>query len=184
MRPLHALALLCLAALLGGCGATSPFVAPTGTTAEARVKADKELALAISKAIYTDEALRHAVHINVNAVNGVVLLTGEAPEAALRKRAVDLARRISGVRRVHDEIAILPKASLASRTRDGWLAGRAKRALAKEPRLADALIAVVAERQSLYLMGRVTRQQASLAAEIARRLDGVKEVVTLFDYRD
>ena len=44
-------------------------------------------------------------------------------------------------------------------------------------------IKVVTERANVYLMGTVTREEADIAAEIARSISGVVRVVKVFEYR-
>ena len=44
-------------------------------------------------------------------------------------------------------------------------------------------IKVVTERANVYLMGTVTREEADVAAEIARSISGVVRVVKVFEYR-
>ena len=42
-------------------------------------------------------------------------------------------------------------------------------------------IKVVTENSVVYLMGMLTPQQAELATDVARRIDGVREVVKVFE---
>ncbi|HGX92499.1 MAG TPA: BON domain-containing protein [Candidatus Tenderia sp.] len=178
---------LTAAALLGGCATTpSPFEPPLKKppTAAQRASTDKAVELAIGKAIYTDERLRHKVHININSLNGIVLLTGEAPSASYRSQAVEHARRVKNVKRIHNEILVRVPSSLASRTRDTIIAGRTRLDLQADERLKGLDIRVVVENQSIYLMGRASRAEAEIATNIARCIKGVNEVVTLFDYQN
>ena len=173
--------------LLAGCAPADPFAAPASTPKASAQQAqldDRAIELAIGKAIYTDPALKHQVHISATSLNGVVLLTGEAPNPALRSKAIDHARRVADVKQVHNEIALGQPSSLASRSEDTLLKARVKLELEREPRLKKSDIKVVVERQSVYLMGRLGRAQAPVATNIVRQIKGVKEVVTLFQYID
>ncbi len=187
LRPIFTLVTLVSALLLGGCANTpSPFEPPLKEppgAAATQASIDRAIELEIGKAIYTDEVIRHKVHINVNSVGGIVLLTGEAPSASYRSRAVEHARRVKNVKRIHNEILVRVPSSLASRTQDTWIAGRTKLGLRGDERLKGADIKVVVENQSLYLMGRISRAQAEIATRIGRGIKGVKEVVTLFEHR-
>jgi len=143
---------------------------------------DETIALAISKAIYTDESLRHNVHINAYSYNGVVVLTGEAPDETLRNKSIEHARHITNIKRIHNEVRIGPKADLKSRSYDRWLSAKVKAKLIAEKRIKAINIRVITESNSIYLMGLVSRQEGQIASDIARRVDGAKEVVTLFEY--
>ena len=45
-------------------------------------------------------------------------------------------------------------------------------------------IKVKTENGSVYLMGAVTREQADIAVDITRKVDGVYRVVKIFQYND
>src|SRR3569832_2468789 len=76
---------------------------------------DETIELKIPDDFIIDAELFDKVHINVTSVYGVVLLTGEAPTAAQRDRAVNYARNTEKVRVVHDEITIAPPSAMSSR---------------------------------------------------------------------
>lgn len=76
-------------------GSESTKAAMTDATITARLKTE----------LVAEETLR-GVHAETN--NAVVSLSGTAPTAAARDRAVELARSLSGVSRVEDNIKILP----------------------------------------------------------------------------
>ena len=189
-NPLRSLAIIALSAsLLLGCATTSTQegAGPSTSTERRNLQAmadDETTALAISKSIYTDENLRHNVHINAHSYNGVVLLTGEAPNEALRSQSIEHARHITNIKRIHNEIRISPKADLRSRSYDKWLSTKVKAKLIGEKKINAINVQVIAETKSLYLMGLVSRAEGQIASDIARRVSGVKEVITLFEYTD
>ncbi len=76
-------------------GSDSTKAAVTDSTITARLKTE----------MLAEEPLR-AVHVETN--NAVVSLTGTVPTATARDRAIDLARSMSGVSRVADNLKILP----------------------------------------------------------------------------
>lgn len=96
--------------LLGitGCGAT------TGTTAAVE---DAQLAVAVKTALLNDPALG-TQGITVQVTAGVARLSGEVRSAADRDRAVDLARRVAGVRDVRNELTIGPPQAVAPSPRN------------------------------------------------------------------
>lgn len=191
MRPL--LSLLLPALLLQGCAAA--IVTGAATTAgvahdrrtTGTVIDDQNVELLAAKAYFQDAELNDQAHLNVTSFNGVVLLTGEAPTAALRARAEELVRPLPKVRRVVNEIAIASPSSLATRGSDTLITAKAKTALFSADGLvgSDPLhIKLVTENGSLYLMGVVRRAEANAAIESVRRVSGVQRVVNVFEYLD
>jgi osmotically-inducible protein OsmY len=129
--------------------------------------------------------LRNNTHFTVTAYNGKVLITGEAPTAELRDKIVDIVRRISGVKLVHNEMVIAEPSSIASRSHDTVITTKVKSSLSNIKNLPgfDATrVKVVTENGVVYLMGLLYRNEAHVAAEMARRESGVKQVVMVFEY--
>lgn len=123
-------------------------------------------------------------HIDVNSFNGVVLLTGEIPNAEVRAIASEQAQRVPGVRIVHNELAIRDNTSFFSRLGDGFLHKRIKLKLRGLSELRGINIDVIVEDNVAYLMGIVTRQQGDVAAERASLTSGLRQVVKVFEYVD
>lgn len=149
--------------------------------------ADQRLRSAIMAELLSDEELRYASNITVTVFDGIALLTGEVPDREAGERMARLAREETGARHVFNELVIAPLSSIFSRTRDNMIAGRAAARLLTldEPESLDrARFHLVVERQRLYLMGRVTREEAEAVTEEVRRISGVREVIRLFEYQD
>ncbi len=123
-----------------------------------------------------------ASHVNVNSYNGVVLLTGEVPSPDMRSLAGDTARKLKGVRQVHNELQIQGSTSLLSRTNDGWLGTKVKSRLIFDENIPAGKIKVVTENGVVYLMGLVTQSLAEKAARVASNTRGVRKVVKVFEY--
>lgn len=127
--------------------------------------------------------LEHA-HININAYNGVILLTGEVPTNTARTLAGDAARNFRGVRQVHNEIQVRGASSLISRSNDTWLSTKVKTKLIADNGIKSSTIKVVTESGIIYLMGLVTHHTADKAAQIASNTRGAMRVVKVFEYID
>ncbi len=128
---------------------------------------------------------RDKTHVNVNAYNGKVLITGEASNRRLRDKIVAVVRTIPGVKLVHNEIIITEPSTLANHSTDAMITTRVKSSLSKVRNLPgfDATrVKVVTENAVVFLMGLLHRNEAHVATEIARREDGVKKVVKVFEY--
>ena len=122
------------------------------------------------------------VHINVNSFDRKVLLTGEVPDEAVKARAGELTAASQNVRAVVNELAIAPPSSLGDRTNDTTLATKVRAAFVNTKEIAFNSIEIVCERGVIYLLGLVTDQEGQIAAIVASKVSGVKQVVKVFDY--
>lgn len=68
---------------------------------------DAAITVAVNAALAKDEQL-NVLRIDVNTVDGHVVLDGSAPDDAARRRASQLARQIDGVRSVDNRLALPP----------------------------------------------------------------------------
>jgi osmotically-inducible protein OsmY len=123
-------------------------------------------------------------HLNVTAYNRVVLLTGEAPNEAVRAEIDRIARAVENVRGVHNEIVIAGNSSLTSRTNDTLITTKVKTRFVESKKINSLQIKVVTEAGTVYLLGLVKRSEGESAAEVARTTSGVRKVVKLFEYLD
>lgn len=171
----------CAPAIVAGGAATGAMVVhdrrTTGTIVE-----DRAIILKIAGRISDDEELDGQSHINVNSYNGVVVLTGETPSAALRARAEKHARAVEKVRKVFNEIVVAAPSSLLTRTSDTLLLGKIKATMLATEGVDPTRIKVIVEQGRVYLMGLVTDAEAHAATEVVRRVDGVQKVIRLFEY--
>jgi len=129
-----------------------------------------------------EKQLRNKVHVNVTSFNRNVLLTGEALDEETKKQAEAIAKEVSNVRNVTNEMQIGLASAVADRSRDSYLTSLVKGKMYKENRFPPNYVKVVTEASVVYLMGMVTRQEAEEAVDIARSIDGVEKVVKVFEY--
>ncbi len=180
------IALLVPGLLLAGCAPTplTDSGQPRPTRAAATVIDDQRIESSAMDKLYSDPKLQQKIHVNITSYNRIVLLSGEALSRELRDHVIDIVRHLPGVRRVHNEIRIQDLTGFQSRSRDGWITSKIKaRMLATKGFDSDA-VKVVTEYGTVFLMGLVTRTEGRQAAEIARHVDGVRQVVKLFEYAD
>ena len=127
------------------------------------------------------EAFVERVHINATSYNRQVLLTGEVPTEADKTRAQEIVSRVENVRSIVNELAVLGNTSLASRSSDSLITGRVKASFVDAKDLYANAFKVVTERGTVYLLGRVSQREATLATEIARTTPGVQRVVRVLE---
>ena len=123
-----------------------------------------------------------ASNINVQSYHGIVLLTGQVEDQALRAQAERALADIPKVRKVHNEIQIGGATNLVVRANDKLLAAKVGSRFVANKDVDWARIKIVAENGVIYLIGVLDRQRADAAAEVARTVFGVRKVVKVFDY--
>ena len=170
------LAALTLSLTLAGCGARSlgnkiddQFIAPQVGNEISRSHAD------------LSDTTSHVV---VTSYNGVVLLAGQTPRAELKNLAEQAARRVQGVRIVHNQLQILQPSSLAARSTDSLLTSQIKTSMLVDSAVPGSKIKVVTENGIVYLLGLVSHAEANHATSVVQGIGGVQGIVRLFEYTD
>ena len=121
-------------------------------------------------------------HVNFTSYNRQVLMTGEVSSNQVRQQVEQLISRVENVRAVVNELAIGPASSIGDRTSDVLLVAKVKAAMVDSEDVFANVFKVVAERGTVYLMGRVTQREAQRATDVVRGVSGVKRVVRVFEY--
>lgn len=176
---LSALALnACAPLVLGGAMVGGTLVAIDRRTPGAQVD---DQTIEIKGHLRVNEALKDRGHVTLTSYNRLVLVTGEVSTEAEKATVAQVVNKLDNVRTVVNELGVMGSSSLSSRSADALLSGRAKAALVEAKDVQSTSIKIVAERGTLYLMGRVTEREATKAAEILRNLSGVQKVVRVFE---
>jgi osmotically-inducible protein OsmY len=181
-----ALAVVLAAPALTGCIPAAAVAVGTGVM----VAADRRSAGAqlddqtIEFKIATESGTRwgDTIHLNATSFNGIVLLTGEAPDQATVDAIVKLAKSVDRVRGVENYMVIGPNTDLAARANDSGITSMVKARFVEANKFAPNHVKVVTERKVVYLMGIVSRQEGADAALIAATTSGVASVVKVFEY--
>lgn len=145
---------------------------------------DQKIAREVLHRIQDDTELRDNTHINVTSFGQVVLLTGEAPDAELRKQAEEVARTVRGIKRIYNAIIIQGPTSSLSHASDAWITTKIKTEMLATKGLKSASIKVVTENGTVYLMGTVTREQEDIILNIVKHTHGVEKVVKIFQLHE
>jgi len=182
------IAMLCVASLLlagcvplvvaGAAGAT--LVAtdrrPTGTQVD-----DESIELKIANNV---AGFGDRVHVNATSYDSVVLLTGEVPTQDLVGQIGEIARTTAKVRRVVNELGVMPVSSVGTRTNDSYITSKVKARFVEAGKFPANYVKVVTEREVVYLMGLVRHAEGDAAAQIAATTSGAIRVVKVFEYID
>ena len=143
---------------------------------------DESIELKSSRRIY--EQLGNQIHVNVTSFNRIVLLTGEAPNEAMKEEAGRLVRSIENVRNIINEITIGEKSTLGSRSKDTFITSKVKSRFLASGKFQINHVKIVTEKGVVFLLGMVKRDEADSATEIASSTSGVSKVVRVFEYID
>lgn len=144
---------------------------------------DQQLATDISNRIDASSLLKKGGQVSVTCFNRIVLLTGEVSNSAIRHQAGRIAADTQDVKKVYNQITVRGLTSSLTHASDTWITAKIKTQMLATKDLESGTIKVVTENGSVYLMGIVTREQADMAVDIARRVSGVQRVVKIFSYR-
>ena len=164
--------------LVGGAMVGGTLVAVDRRTSGAQL--DDE-AIEVRAASQIRSNLGTRVRASVTSYNRQVLLTGEVPNLQDKQRVEEVVKSVENVASVVNELAVLNSPSLMDRSADALLTGRIKAMLLDARDLQSNAFKVVTERNTVYLMGRVTQPEADRATEVVRGTPGVQKVVRLLE---
>ena len=170
----------CAPLLVGGAVAGGVIVATDRRSVGIQVE-DEAIEGRVSRALGSRFFDGNTHRISVNAYNRRVLLTGEVPSEADKAEAGKLAAAMENVRVVSNELVIGTVSTQANRNNDAAITTKVRAALLAEKNVPSGTVSVTTRRSVVYLMGRVSAAEGDLAARAASRVEGLREVVKLFD---
>ena len=189
-----ALALFFLSCFLTGCTTIATGTAEvTGLSllhdrrTSAVILSDESTEISASIKLNSNENIRSQCHFNVTSYNGTVLVTGEAPTEHLRDQIISIVRVIPDVKLIHNELQIAQPSSFSTRSNDTLITTKVKSSISEVrniPGFDATRIKVITESGIVYLLGLVHKNEGHITTEMARRVDGVKQVVKIFEYID
>ncbi len=121
------------------------------------------------------------VNVTVTSYNRQVLLTGEVPTERDKQLVAGLVEKVENVKTVVNELAVMQPTTLSSRSNDLVITGKIKASLVDSRDFFANAFKVVTERNTVYVMGRVTQREANSATNVIRNVGGVNKVVRLFE---
>ena len=188
--PMNVLAAATLALMLGGCTAImssthdEPIKNDPGSRSFGSVIDDQTIEATATVNIHKSDPQLEDANVMVTSYNGVVLLSGQVPDAEARDIAARTAALVKGVRRVYNELAIGANADFAVRSSDTLITAKIKTKLLATADIKDSRVRIVTEDGTVYMLGLVTRAEGKIAGKVAQNTEGVQKVVLLFEYID
>ena len=149
----------------------------TGTYVE-----DKAIELKAMNKLNENLTVAKQSHVSVLSFNERVLVTGEASSDNVKNQIEQIIKTLPKVKTVYNEIKVSKSSSFKESTYDSWLSTKVKANLTSDLRVNPLDIKVMTNKNTVYLMGLVTQQEAEIATNISRKVSGVGKVVKLFEY--
>lgn len=150
------------------------------------IATDKEIEQTAREELQDDQELGQS-HININAYNGLALMTGEVPSDAIKNKVLEIVRVIPHVTMVRDSLTVAQPIDSTARANDAQLTTQVKTALTQIhtlPNFNSAMIKVITENGVVYLMGRVSREEGNVVINVTRLQPTIKQIITVFEYLD
>lgn len=180
--------LLMLLAALNGCAVATVVAVTAGATmiADRRTFSkqidDQSIEFIAQKELGKQEALTKNTNLHVVSMNGIVLIAGQAPNTYLRDVAIKAIQDVPNIVTIYNQIRISSNTGITTKSTDAWLTSRVKSALLADAGVNAADFKVFTENSEVFLLGLVTEDEANIAVEIARNIDGVSRVFKAFEY--
>lgn len=163
--------LLIIALAIGACSATR-------TQQSAGEVVDDSVLTGKVKAALIDDPVAKARDVNVETYRGVVQLGGFVETAEQKARAGEVARGVSGVKEVRNDLRVSSdQATVGQVVDDSALTAAVKGKLVADQTMQSYKVNVETQNGVVQLTGFVDSSEAkNRAAEVARSVDGVKDV--------
>ncbi len=123
-------------------------------------------------------------NIQVHAFNNIVLITGQVNNSNGKQLVSQLTRKIRHVKRVHNELELLPPSSFGRRMKDNYLSSKVSSRLIFTDGIDSSRIDTIVENSTVYLMGLVTQEEASRSVSALQRVSGLTKIVRVYEYID
>lgn len=167
---------------LQGCAAVAVGAAAVGISSATDPRTigtqvdDQTIELKANAKLGNDEQLDDSRVVAVSYDTNV-LLVGQVPSEALKRRAEDVIKDTNGINKIFNQLRIGSKASAAVRAGDSWITSKVKLKFANNKSIDATNIKVVTENAEVFLLGHVSQAEADAAVEVARNVDGVERVI-------
>jgi osmotically-inducible protein OsmY len=112
------------------------------------------------------------------------LLTGEAQDEGMKRRAYELAAQIPGVRHIYNEIEIAHGETDWDNAQDAWITAQLRKDLVLEQGVRSDNYTIETANRSIYLLGSArSQEELDKATYLARYVPGVRRVVSYVEIR-
>lgn len=176
---LSSLAIACAAsALMSGCDNRGPGVGASGPSTTVGTEIDDSVVTTRVKSALLADHNTKSLDIKVETRKGQVQLSGFVDSKERLDKAIDLVRKVEGVKGVENAMAVKEGAlTVGDAVDDSVLTTRIKSALFADPNVKSFDIAVVTRKGEVQLSGFVeNREQINRVIDIVRGVAGVEKI--------
>lgn len=181
-------ALLLTSFLLNGCLDTAVIPATAGgswfnhdrRTAGAIVD-DQTITIRANVAIAKDKKIWKESHVSTLSYNNTLLLVGQTKTPSNKRQIENIVKPLTGVGNIYNQISVSDPIPMSIRCNDTWITTQVKSRIMSNRNIGINRVKVITEDSVVYLMGMLTKDEEDSTIDIARRVPGVKRVVTVIE---
>ena len=185
-----AITMLCVASLSGcasfiaGGTGSAPVGTESGSRTLGQVFIDNSIARTAKINMYKLDSRFKQSRINMESFHSNVLLTGQVPDAYLKKLAEDNVRAMSDVKTVHNYITVGDKIGYSTIMQDTAVTANTKGLIARAPVISGSKVLLHTEDGVLYVMGRLNSAEITDLNQVLQKVGNVTKIVMLVDNLD
>ncbi|MFW8592516.1 BON domain-containing protein [Glaciecola sp. 2405UD65-10] len=142
---------------------------------------DKTTTARVSTAINKIPLVEENADISVHVYNGQVLLTGQAKTQALIEQVQTAASGVTNVLKVHNQVRLGEPIPTTSTINDIYLGTKIRTLMAANDNVPMLKLDLIVEDSEVFIMGRLTKTEATAAVELVRNVDGVVKVIRVME---
>lgn len=145
---------------------------------------DKTMTARVSNAINKIPSVEENADISVHVYNSQVLLTGQARTQEIIVRATRATESVGQVSKIHNQVRLGEPIATGSTVNDIWLSTKIRTIMATDNRVPLLKLDLIVEDSEVFIMGQLTKKEASATVEVARNVDGVTKVIRVMELID
>jgi osmotically-inducible protein OsmY len=145
---------------------------------------DKTMTARINTAINKITKLEKDADISVHVYNSQVLLTGQAVSQVLISEVYRVTQTVNQVSKIHNQIRLGAPISAGSIINDVWLNTKIRTVMSTDSKVPMLKMDLIVEDSEVFIMGQLTKQEATATVELVRNVHGVTKVIRVMELID
>jgi osmotically-inducible protein OsmY len=122
--------------------------------------------------------------ISVHVYNSQVLLTGQALSQVLIEEISRVTLKVEQVTKVHNQVRLGAPIPASSTINDVWLSTKIRTIMATDKAVPLLKLDLIVEDSEVFIMGQLTKQEATSTVELVRNVEGVTKVIRVMELID
>lgn len=141
---------------------------------------DDNLALDALAEINKLDLPKEILRVNLVTNEGYLLVIGQVDTLQNKTRVSRALSKLKGLNKVYNELRIKQPIGFFQQSSDSWLTMKVKSTLTGDEEINSFQIKVITEDAQVYLIGKVTKDVADHATNLARKVSGIEQVNRVF----